>query len=361
LDDSGAQDGTTAGAGTAVARFDRDGAPRDAITTARRWLDAYGTVALATVIKTWGSAPVPVGGHLVVARDERFEGSVSGGCVEAAVISEAANVMASGQPKCLEFGVADETAWGAGLPCGGRIEIFVERLSGPDDAAYLDAVLAQRRARGMLVIETDLASGRRRVHQDTAPFAEETAAQLAGGDSVLVDEPGRRLFLHARVAPVHVIVVGAGHVGQVLADLAQRVGFTVTVVDPRSGFSSVERFAGVPLRHEWPEEALPALGLDALTAVVTLAHEARLDDETLLAALYSPAFYVGALGSRRTHEKRLARLRKAGVSDAQIARIDAPVGLAIGAKGPAEIAVSILGAIIRSRRMPVPRPQPMEA
>lgn len=148
---------------------------------------------------------------------------------------------------------------------------------------------------------------------------------------------------------VHIILVGAGHIAQVLADLAERVGFRVTVVDPRTAFSSADRFAGVAVRHEWPEEALPALGLDARTAVVTLAHEARLDDETLAAALRSPCFYVGALGSRRTHEKRVERLGKAGFSADEIARIDSPVGLPIGAKGPAEIAVSILGAIIRAR------------
>jgi xanthine dehydrogenase accessory factor len=149
--------------------------------------------------------------------------------------------------------------------------------------------------------------------------------------------------------PVRVILVGAGHIAQVLADLATRLGFQVTVVDPRTAFSTEERFAGVPLSHDWPERALPALGLDSRTAVVTLAHEARLDDETLTLALRSPCFYVGALGSRRTHEKRVARLSAAGLSDAEIARIDAPVGIRIGAKGPGEIAVSILAALIKAR------------
>jgi len=352
LDDGLPSAGVTPGAGAAFPGLDTE---REPIATARRWLDSHGTVALATVIKTWGSSPVPVGGHLVIGPEERFEGSVSGGCVEAAVIAEAADVMASGQPKVLEFGVADETAWGVGLPCGGRIAIFVERLCGADDAAYLDSVLAKRRARGLMVVETDLGNGRRTVHADTASFEPEVARTLAGGDSVLIDAPERRAFLQARVPPVHLVIVGAGHIGQVLADISQRAGFQVTVVDPRSGFSSVERFAGVAVNHAWPEDALPELGLDGLTAVVTLAHEARLDDETLLAAIRSPAFYVGALGSRRTHEKRVARLKTAGLSDAEIARIDSPIGLAIGAKGPAEIAVSILGAIIRARRAPQAR------
>lgn len=325
-------------------------ASRDVPAVARAWLDQFGTIALATVIKTWGSSPVPVGGQLVIGPDEMFEGSVSGGCVEAAVITAASDVMATGTPKVLSYGVGDETAWRVGLPCGGRIEVFVERLRGAEDAAYLDAVLAARRARAFLAIETHLADGRRTLHGDVGAFDGEVAQQLVGGECVLVDGPESRTFANALAPPVHVILIGAGHVAQVLADLAQRVGFQATVVDPRSAFSSETRFGGVPLRRDWPEEALPALGLDSRTAVITLAHDARLDDETLPIAVRSPAFYVGALGSRRTHEKRVERLAKAGLSESEIARIDAPVGMPIGAKGPGEIAVSILAAIVKARR-----------
>ncbi len=292
---------------------------------------------------------MPVGGQLVIGPDEKFEGSVSGGCVEAAVVAAASGVMASGQTKCLEFGVDDETAWRAGLPCGGRIEVFVERLQGDADKAYLDAVNAARSERALLVVDTDLASGRRELHRGTASYSDDIAGLLQSGESALVETPEGRRFLQAHVPAVHVILVGAGHIAQVLADLAARVGFLVTVVDPRTAFSSAERFKDIALRHEWPEQALPALGLDTRTAVVTLAHEARLDDETLLAALRSSCFYVGALGSRRTHAKRIERLTSAGLTDAELARIEAPVGLQIGAQGPAEIAVSILGALIRAR------------
>jgi xanthine dehydrogenase accessory factor len=326
----------------------RNAAERDVIAVARRWLDQYGAVAIATVIKTSGSFPVPVGGQLVIGPEERFEGSVSGGCVEAAVITEAATVVA-GQPKVLAYGVSDETAWHVGLPCGGKIEVLVERLSGTDDARYLDAVLAARASRSLLVVETDLESGRRVLHSDASKFDADGAAKLASGECLLDEAPGARRFLNALAPQVRVILVGAGHIAQVLADLATRLGFQVAVVDPRTAFSTAERFAGVPLSHDWPEVALPAIGLDNRTAVVTLAHEARLDDETLTLALRSPCFYVGALGSRRTHEKRVERLSAAGMSDAEIARLDAPVGLRIGAKGPGEIAVSILAALIKAR------------
>jgi xanthine dehydrogenase accessory factor len=322
---------------------------RDVIAIARRWLDQHGAIALATVIKTSGSFPVPVGGQLVIGPDERFEGSVSGGCVEAAVITEAASVMQTGVPKVLAYGVSDETAWHVGLPCGGKIEVLLERLSGADDAAYLDAVLASRAERTLLVVETALDTGARTLHRDPGAFSAEEASLLDAGHC-LYDETQRRRFLHALAPPVRVILVGAGHIGQVLSDLATRLGFQVAVVDPRTAFSTAERFSGVPLEHGWPEAALPRLGLDGRTAVITLAHEARLDDEALTLALRAPCFYVGALGSRRTHEKRVERLSAAGFSDADIARIDAPVGLPIGAKGPSEIAVSILAALIKARR-----------
>lgn len=326
------------------------GASRDVPEIARRWLDEFGAIALATVIKTWGSSPVPVGGQLVIGPEERFEGSVSGGCVEAAVITAAAEVMATGNPKVLEYGVGDETAWRVGLPCGGRIEIFVERLTGAEDAAYLDDVIAARQTRSLLVVDTSLKDGRRVLHRDAEAYEAETAEAITNGECVLVDGVDARRFLHTLAPPVHVILIGAGHVAQVLADLAQRVGYRATVIDPRTAFSSETRFGGVPLRQDWPETALPSLGLDNRTAVITLAHDARLDDETLPVAVRSPCFYVGALGSRRTHEKRVERLAKAGMTEAEIARVDAPVGIPIGAKGPAEIAVSILGAIIKARR-----------
>lgn len=345
------EEGFVNGDGEQSAPVSRDvSETRDVVAIARHWIDRHGRIALATVIKTWGSAPVPVGGQLVVGPNEIFEGSVSGGCVEAAVITAAGDVIASGVPKVLEFGVGDETAWRVGLPCGGRIEIFVERLSGAEDAAYLDAVLDARNGRSLLVVDTDLASGRRSLSRSTEAFDAETAELLANGECVLADGPEGRRFLHALAPPVHVILVGAGHVAQVLADLAQRVGYQSTVVDPRTAFSSETRFGGVPLRQDWPETALPALKLDNRTAVVSLAHDARLDDETLPLAVRSSCFYVGALGSRRTHEKRVERLREAGLSADEISRIDAPVGISIGAKGPAEIAVSILGAVIKARR-----------
>jgi xanthine dehydrogenase accessory factor len=320
----------------------------DPIEVARDWLDDFGQVALATVVSTWGSAPVPVGGQLVVAPGERFEGSVSGGCVEADVIAEAADVMATSHTKLLEFGIANEVAWQAGLPCGGTIKVFLEGLKLASDAAYLDAILAARRSRTTLGVATNLATGARQILEPSAVGEEPLAEAFNSGESRVLELGNGQAFLHLLKPTVRIIVVGATHIGQVLADLGRRIGYDVVIVDPRTAFASEERLGGTFVLTEWPEPSFKALGLDNRTAVVALTHAAHLDDEALTEALHSDCLYVGALGSKKTHAKRLERLRALGISDEDLTRIRAPVGLSIGAKGPAEIAVSILADIIKS-------------
>jgi xanthine dehydrogenase accessory factor len=324
--------------------------PKDTLAIARRWLDEFEQVALATVVSTWGSSPVPVGGQLVIGPNGQFEGSVSGGCVEVEVITEAADVLTHDRPKLLEFGVAEDVAWRAGLPCGGAISIYIEPLQLQRDASYLDRILAARGARASLAVLTTLATGERRVFEPPGPVPAEIAACLHLGESGLLDLGEGQAFLRVLTPPVLLVIVGATHVGQVLADLAKRIGYDVVIVDPRTAFASQERIGETMALTDWPDTSLRALGLDTRTAVVALTHAAALDDEALRAALRSDCLYIGALGSKKTHAKRLERLRTAGFSDSQLARIRAPVGLAIGAKGPAEIAVAILAEIVKVAR-----------
>jgi xanthine dehydrogenase accessory factor len=293
---------------------------------------------------------VPVGGQLVVGPDERFEGSVSGGCVEGDVIAEAGEVMAGGRPRLMEFGVSEETAWRAGLPCGGSIKVLLEPLARGRDAGHLDRVLAARRARTALVVSTNTITGTRQVFEAGPGLPPEVASSLQGGQSRLVESEEGSVFVQALLPPVRLVIAGGTNIGQVLADLGRRVGYDVIVVDPRAAFVSEERFGATSSRTEWPEVSLNSLGLDARTAVVALTHAAHIDDEALRVALASDCLYIGALGSRTTHAKRIDRLKAAGFSDATLARIHAPVGLAIGAKGPEEIAVSILAQIIKVAR-----------
>jgi xanthine dehydrogenase accessory factor len=329
----------------------RTRSPRDAWEVARSWLDEHGRVAMATVVSTWGSAPVPVGGQLVVTVDDRFEGSVSGGCVEVDVLVEAADVMASGQPKLLEFGVSEETAWRAGLPCGGKIKVLVEPLTRAD-IAMIDAIIEARRARETVVVMTRIADGKRQLYKSgDGAMPPEVASHLASGLIGLIETPDGEVFVQPLVAPLRIIVAGATHIGQVFAELARQVGYSVTVVDPRSAFATKERFgAAAAAMAEWPEASFDKLGLDARTVVVALTHASHIDDEALTAALRAPCLYIGALGSRGTHAKRLERLTAAGFTPEELQRIHAPIGLAIGAKGPAEIAVSILAETIKVAR-----------
>jgi xanthine dehydrogenase accessory factor len=322
---------------------------RDPIETARNWLETFDAVALATVVSAWGSAPVPVGGQLVVASDGRFEGSVSGGCVEIDVITEAQDVIASAKPKLLEFGIADEAAWRAGLPCGGTIKVFVEPLLSAD-RVFVDHILAARRSRRPLAVATNLATGDRSLIDPVSAKDPELTAQISAGESEIVTLADGEVFLHVLMPAVRLVLAGATHITQVLADLGDRVGYDVVIVDPRPAFASAARFGGRTVLEEWPEPSSSASAFDRRTAVVALTHAAHLDDEALAAALHSDCFYIGALGSRKTHGKRLERLRAAGIAEDQLARIHAPVGLAIGAKGPAEIAVSILAEIIKVAR-----------
>jgi xanthine dehydrogenase accessory factor len=329
------------------------GATHDVLGMARSWLDSEGRIAVATVVGTWGSAPVPVGGQMVMAPDGRFEGSVSGGCVEGEVIAEAEEILATGKPKTMRFGVADETAWQVGLPCGGEIKVFVERLEKAEGLTLIQRALDARSRRRGLVVRTRLSDGHRDVFERGESIADANIARrFDTGHSELQDTPDGEVFLHALVPPARVIIIGATHIGQILAQLVKIAGYDVIVVDPRTAFAAASRFPDIRLDTEWPQDTLPKIGLDPYTAVVALAHVGHIDDEALKLALRSESFYVGALGSTRNHAKRKERLQAAGLSAAEIARIHAPIGINIGAQSPQEIAISIMAELVLALRGP---------
>ena len=327
-----------------------ENAPFDPLLAAEHWLQGGEPVALASVIEAWGSAPVPIGGQMVIASGERFQGSVSGGCIEADVIAEAADVLASGKPQVLSFGIADETAWRAGLACGGQLRILVARLT-PDHTLPLFAKLhTARDTRTAAVIETRLNDGSLRLVTAALGESPAIAEALASGASALQEDASGGTFLQAISPAPRLFVVGATHVAQVLAKLAQTIGYQITIIDPRSAFTADGRFDASIVETAWPETALKAFAPDPFTAVVTLTHVGHIDDEALAISLRSPCRYIGALGSRKTHAKRVERLTALGFTSADIARIKSPVGLNIGAETPAEIAVAILGEVIAAFR-----------
>jgi xanthine dehydrogenase accessory factor len=325
------------------------------LSKALDWLNEGRGVALATVIQTWGSAPQPVGSQLLIDAEGNFLGSVSGGCVEAEVITEAADIIATGRPKSLEFGVEDDKAWSVGLACGGAIRIFVERVAAERPAGELLPELVKAiHARRAVALVTNLASGAQRLVHASGEFGPDLAPALddafSRGRSMTLETSDGELFINVFNPTVRLIIVGAVHVAQPLVPMARALGYDVVIVDPRSAFATDQRFGDVEFARDWPDEALPKIGLDARTALIALTHDPKIDDPALIAALASDAFYVGALGSRKTHAKRVDRLLAAGVAPADIDRIHAPIGLDIGAQGAPEIAVSIIAEITAVQR-----------
>jgi xanthine dehydrogenase accessory factor len=335
------------------------GTDEEILARAVRWKVEGRNVALATVVATWGSAPRGVGSQMAISDRREIVGSVSGGCVEGAVVEEAVGLMEADGTQMLEYGVSDEEAWTVGLACGGRIQVWLESVH-PD---LLSRLLDERRAGRTAVLATSLATGSQAL---LLPFEDEAGPILPAGAGLTVDPqlaraasdaaardasgtlegPEGPVFLRVYAPPVRLVIVGAVHVAQHLVSMANAAGLDVVVVDPRRAFATRERFPGAELVHAWPDEALEELGLDRRTAVVTLTHDPKLDDPALIRALESPAFYVGALGSRRTHGRRRDRLKEAGVEPSALDRIHGPVGLPLGARTPGEIAISILAEVV---------------
>lgn len=348
---------------------------KDVAGTIQQWLDEGRQVAMATVINTWGSSPRAVGANMVVDSQGNIAGSVSGGCVEGAVVEISQTVLADEPAQKVHFGVSDETAWQVGLACGGEIDVFVERLD-PDHFEFIQAAIEQELPVATMTViggaEHELGrkmsvSGNRgeRVLADWEDGTlKDGALDLArkriqmgrsGLDELVIDDPEKstlQLFTEVVPPPPSLVIVGGVHIAVALAEYAKVLGHRTIVIDPRRAFGSVERFPEVDqLLTEWPQSAFEQLHLNTNTAVAVLTHDPKIDDPALMVALPSPAYYVGVLGSRRTHEKRLKRLREAGMEESLLERLHAPIGLDIGAQSPEEIALSVMAEVIQARRI----------
>jgi len=283
------------------------------------------------VVATRRSAPRPLGSKLAISEAGELAGSVSGGCVESDVAVNALEVLETGKPKLLSYGIPDADAWEVGLPCGGEIDVFLERFEGelpdPDTPQIVFTVVDGDRV------------GERWVSQD----GEVTRTQL-------LERDGEQVFAEVLGPPPRLLVFGAVDLAEELCRAAKGLGWRTVVTDARARFATAER---VPSADElvvaWPEEALERFAPDERTAVVVLTHEDRWDVPALAGALGTPAFYVGALGSRRTQERRREQLLETGVSEEELARLCGPAGLDLGAGTPAETALSILAEIIAVR------------
>jgi xanthine dehydrogenase accessory factor len=303
----------------------------EAIAATKRWRDGGKALALATVIATRRSAPRPLGSKLAVSETGELAGSVSGGCVESDVAVHAREVLESGRPKLLSYGIPDEDAWEVGLPCGGEIDVFVERVERELPDPEKPQVV-------FTIVEGDRA-GERWVSDD----GEVTRTQL-------LERDGQRVFAEVLGPPPRLLIFGAVDLAEELSRAAKGLGWRTVVADARARFATAERIPSADeLLVAWPEEVLQQFEPDDRTAVVVLTHEDRWDVPALAGALASDAFYVGALGSRRTQERRREQLLETGVSEEQLDRLCGPAGLDLGAGTPAETAVSILAEILAVR------------
>jgi xanthine dehydrogenase accessory factor len=326
-------------------------APDQILSQACQMLDAGKRVALATVIETWGSSPRPVGAQLAISDQDDLAGSLSAGCVEGAVLMEAQAALADGTCKILDYGMAEDNVFAAGLSCGGRIRILIEPVGGKDglDEGMLRQMAELEQSNERFFYEVNLQSWERRLTFGDHPLPDHLAEVLKGRTSKL---DGQR-FIRLQDKPLRLIVIGAVHIAQYLCAMAEMTGYQVTLIDNRDLFIGSDRFDTINLIKDWPADALAAQVLDDRTALVTLTHDAKLDLPSLEIALGSDCFYIGALGSRKTHSERLDSLRSKGHSQAQLNRIHGPVGLDIGSKSPAEIALSIMAELVAVQRQAI--------
>ncbi|TDC59823.1 XdhC/CoxI family protein [Micromonospora sp. KC207] len=351
---------------------------RDVLDDLLRWWRAGQPVGMATVTATWHSAPRPPGATMLVGPDGSVVGSVSGGCVEAAVYEVCREVVATGQRRTVRYGVSDDDAFGVGLTCGGSIQLYVERID-PDTFPDLPEV-AEAITTGVPVATLTCVSGpparlgRRMVlwpegrrgtlgsaRLDDAVADDGRGLLAAGRTGVLCYGPGGErceadldVLVSSYAPPARMIVFGATDVAAAVARIGAFLGYRVTVCDARPVFATARRFPDADeVVVDWPHRYLAAEAeagrIDERTVVCVLTHDPKFDVPVLQTALHLPLAYVGAMGSRRTHDDRFARLREAGVAEQALARLSSPIGLDLGARSPEETAVSVAAEIVASR------------
>lgn len=298
------------------------------------WREAGEDVVIATVVKVQGSAPRPVGARLAVNRDGDMAGSVSGGCVESAVVIAALEVMDAGVGRMEHFGISDEMAWDVGLSCGGMIDVWIEPLKAD---APIDEARARQKAGELVALVTPVRESGQ--HQVLTDFLWE--------HSGLVELDGTEVFVEIFPTVKQLVIFGAVHTAQPLSRYAQDLGFDVVIVDARKALATQDRFPNVErILTVWPDAAYEQLTITDSTWIAILSHDPKFDEPAILGALKTNAAYIGTVGSRKTNEDRRQRLREAGVSEEQLARLHGPIGLNIGGKTPEEMAISILAEMI---------------
>lgn len=326
---------------------------KEILSDVERWEEDGESVVVATVVASRRSAPRPLGSSFAVSSSGALCGSVSGGCVESDVYEKAQEVFESGEPQLVTYGITDDEAWSVGLPCGGEIDVFLERRGAQEPLAPTDggrAVLftvleGEQVGRKLLVAEGGETAGNG--PPQLAELAEEI---LRKGRNRLVEVDGARVFAEWYGPPPRLLVYGAVDTAEALCAAAKLLGWQTIVADARAKFATRERIPSADeVIVEWPEEAIAQVRPDHHTAIVVLTHDDKFDEPALIGALATDAFYIGALGSRRNQERRRERLLEAGIAEEELERISGPCGLDVGADTQEETALSILAEILAIR------------
>lgn len=332
---------------------------KDFLDEIKYWQTNNKKIILARVIQTWGSSPRPVGSVMLISSELEMAGSVSGGCVEGSVLKEAKLLFESGNSKRLAYGVADDDAWAVGLSCGGKIQVFLQpwnsdpvlkELQNKLDTNWGGTLVTQLLdgvAKNFLIDNTGDVVGEGLPHAvlQIANKAYSTRAHQ------VITEGDAEYFIQVFPPRSKLIIIGAAHITADLIQFGKSFDFETIVIDPRGTFAKNTTFPVQPdqIHEKYPSEILSEFTLDPYTYAVILSHDPKIDDDALKVLLKSPVAYIGALGSKKNHEKRKARLTEYGFSEEEIHKIDAPIGIDIHAKGAREIALSIIGAVIKAK------------
>lgn len=338
---------------------------RDIFSDLLRWQLEGASIALATVIQTWGSSPRKAGSKMALTLDGKITGSVSGGCVENAVFEAGVESLKTKRPRLLHFGVADESAWEVGLACGGIIEVFVKPydtdffeelrsvIEAEQSAATVTVVRGPDELLGheLLIREAGQVTGTLGNEWDEKVLSLAMETLLQGVSRRVELNEAVEVFIEAILPSPALVVVGGVHITVALVSLAKTLGYRTIVIDPRKAWGSMERFPHADqLIQAWPDDAFDQFNVTRSTAIAVLTHDPKLDDPALKIALCSKAFYVGALGSKTTNAKRRERLLNDGMNESQLSRLHAPIGLDLGAQSPEEIALAIMAEVVEAHR-----------
>ncbi len=320
-----------------------------------KWQKANQKIALARVVRTWRSSPRPAGSALLVNEAGEMMGSVSGGCVEKAVVSKALKVLETGQPELVKYGVADEDAWEVGLSCGGALSVYIAPFFQDEDWDIIET--CQKGNKGLVILTKLDEVGQNifidpEVENNHSLELNDAMKQLyVKNENGIIEDQGVTYFCHVFPPLNKMILIGSAHITVEMIELAKKFGFETIVIDPRDTFAKKTSYEVKPdqLMVKWPQEVLNDFTLDHSTYAVILSHDPKIDDEALKILLKSKVRYIGALGSKRTHAKRVARLQGYGFSEEEIAKIHAPIGVPINALLPKEIALSVMAEVINAK------------